>query len=825
MNKLYLKLIELGELTINVRATGYYINEPYRLSNDEFRELEDFASTFDIELKRTLYETVYNGRKIPPRISVYLKNRQPDTPIYFFNTFIEDRLNRQAESIEAIDYAEMMQAINNELRWISKSPKTITFNNGNKIDKGENIYEFDVTDAQYKQIKHVDECTVKYQEADYSGNITGKSNKKLKLFIKNKENLPENLDSVTLEWVASATYEFMKKRIMKNNNKVSDIQNLILFPVNKMIENNVQSLIYDNKETNRNQKHTIQQSFKNKVSYIWGPPGTGKTTTIMQIASNLINQGNRVLFVSNANRAVDLGVIELIDNLNKNFQDISIKKLITRYGAPFIENDDNLNEVFFDNQIKVKREELLIKINPTVEKRNKYKKLKHEINEIKETKENLDELKESIKRVQNAILMKKDEKNKYIQPENALVLAAKKIFNTELNEEKIKTIDKQLGKLEIRLERLNKELEVLKETGIISEIKSKLIEFSNLKTWIEQEFKGENELDNYIIKQTEVDKKEEIKSRKFIAATISKVITNNLLFEDTSYDTLIVDEASMIGVTPILVLAMLINKNIIIAGDPRQLPPITQNQTSDISKKWMGTDIFNIVGREENLMHWHQNNLNITFFLNQQYRMKPALGDFISQNFYEGELISEKTDIEEPYLFFADTTNNQIGRWEGERGLNVYNISHVEKIIELLNYIFTSGLTIEGTDTPLTDEHIGIITPINSAAKYIRQELDETKNYKNIEVGTIHTFQGREKEIIIFDTVMGGDLDFKIRPYDQTRTGHNVKKLLNVAFSRTKDKLFIVCDLNHFERQYTTPNGNQFIYNCLRNFKHISEIL
>ena len=70
---------------------------------------------------------------------------------------------------------------------------------------------------------------------------------------------------------------------------------------------------YDLKEINKEQKESVNKSLKNKVSFIWGPPGTGKTSTIAQIASNLVNMKKNVLFVSNTNRAVDVGLITIIN--------------------------------------------------------------------------------------------------------------------------------------------------------------------------------------------------------------------------------------------------------------------------------------------------------------------------------------------------------------------------------------------------------------------------------------------------------------------------------------------------------------------------------
>ena len=56
---------------------------------------------------------------------------------------------------------------------------------------------------------------------------------------------------------------------------------------------------------NASQKLAVQRALGNRVSVIEGPPGTGKTQTILNIVANLLMQGKTVGVVSNNNAAVD----------------------------------------------------------------------------------------------------------------------------------------------------------------------------------------------------------------------------------------------------------------------------------------------------------------------------------------------------------------------------------------------------------------------------------------------------------------------------------------------------------------------------------------
>ena len=61
--------------------------------------------------------------------------------------------------------------------------------------------------------------------------------------------------------------------------KISDI------PKEKELD--IQDLINENIELNKNQKNTIINCFKNKFSLIKGPPGTGKSTVLTALTYHL----------------------------------------------------------------------------------------------------------------------------------------------------------------------------------------------------------------------------------------------------------------------------------------------------------------------------------------------------------------------------------------------------------------------------------------------------------------------------------------------------------------------------------------------------------
>lgn len=64
------------------------------------------------------------------------------------------------------------------------------------------------------------------------------------------------------------------------------------------------SYIYPFK-TNYSQYKAIKNAFSHKISVIEGPPGTGKTQTILNLVANIVIQGQTVAIVSNNNSAFE----------------------------------------------------------------------------------------------------------------------------------------------------------------------------------------------------------------------------------------------------------------------------------------------------------------------------------------------------------------------------------------------------------------------------------------------------------------------------------------------------------------------------------------
>ena len=132
----------------------------------------------------------------------------------------------------------------------------------------------------------------------------------------------------------------------------------------------------------------------------------------------------------------------------------------------------------------------------------------------------------------------------------------------------------------------------------------------------------------------------------------------------------------------------------------------------------------------------------------------------------------------------ANSTKSGCSRYniDEARGIAKWIKENYDDICNAYSYNLNDGETLKENDI------FGIITPFKSQvgiiSKVLKQELGKRSN--NIVVGTVHTFQGAERNIIIFSSVYGkNDGCFFI---------NKNKSLMNVAVSRAKDSFLVFGD-------------------------------
>ena len=90
------------------------------------------------------------------------------------------------------------------------------------------------------------------------------------------------------------------------------------------------------------QYQAVQTALTSPVSYIWGPPGTGKTWTLAHAVSALVRQGKRILIVAPTNNAIDNSLRTVLQVMEKKGDSID---QVIRCGIPTVSFEREYSEV------------------------------------------------------------------------------------------------------------------------------------------------------------------------------------------------------------------------------------------------------------------------------------------------------------------------------------------------------------------------------------------------------------------------------------------------------------------------------------------------
>jgi len=539
---------------------------------------------------------------------------------------------------------------------------------------------------------------------------------------------------------------------------------------------------------NLSQKKALENAFVNRISIIEGPPGTGKTQTILNILANAILKNLTIAVVSNNNSATD-NVYEKLEK--KGLSSLCAKLGKNKNTKKFVEEQLKIKpypkDWCLDNQeeerLKQKLLNSYLQIEFYLQEKNEIAKIKQELTALKLEenyfKKSIDSKKlEKIEipnfkadKLHNYLLFLNRQKNKNTYFSNIVCLKSKVFYQFYKPDLKINSIKDILDKIEEKYyERKKEELEnLLKEKE--SNLENKKLEelFETYTEWSMKLFKN-IVYKNYNNKQIYEEKtlketKEFIKDYPIILSTTYSL--RNCVKEDFLFDYLIVDESSQVDLVsafPALTLA----KNIIVVGDGKQLPNIIDSKKiklfEQIYSKYDLKKYFNYT--KNSLLEMTKQIEDVpSVTLKEHYRCHPLIINFCNQKYYNNELIIlSKENNKNPIKQYRCVPGNH-ARKEGNSYYNVRQYSVIKKEV------------IKNEQIDTYNDSVGIVTPYKPQKKYLIKQFEDT----NMAIDTVHGFQGKEKDIIIFSTVANEITKFLDNPNS-----------INVAISRAVKKLYLV---------------------------------
>ncbi len=275
---------------------------------------------------------------------------------------------------------------------------------------------------------------------------------------------------------------------------------------------------------------------------------------------------------------------------------------------------------------------------------------------------------------------------------------------------------------------------------------------------------------------------------KLIKAIVSEIINDaNLIaatavsschyfLDDTEFDIVIMDEASQVA-SFMSLLPLSKCKKFVLVGDNKQLQPIEE----EISKE-MNLSIFN------RLFEMYP---NASTLLTTQYRMHKTIAQIASEMFYEGKLKTSEKVAERilslkvgkhqflnPKLPVVFVDTSRVEYYENEVGSSCSNTKEAKYVTYIVSLFIKNG--IKTAD-------IGVVTPYVKHKLLIKEFLKDIK-INDVEVDTVHKFQGREKDIIIMSFARSKKYSF---PQYKLKFIEN-ETLVNVSITRAKNKLILV---------------------------------
>lgn len=528
---------------------------------------------------------------------------------------------------------------------------------------------------------------------------------------------------------------------------------------------------------NRSQINAVEAAFRSQISVIEGPPGTGKTQTILTIVANAVVAGKTVAVVSQGNSAVD--------NVWEKLNECGLGHLMAQLGSSetrdkFFEDPPPWPVEEVEQCISLSDlQELKTKLDRLIDARTTLARLQAEIREIMVESERLRDWRNecglasvvSFERYRLSPSKAADlmayfsyMQDSHVRLKDRVELLFKfKIFRTKFfasREARLAAFfELQVYFYEKILELKKGELEayeqLLREESF-EHLKDRLTKESMRYFKWHLHLRAGNSAD--LNARNYKNKFDEFINRFPIIGSSTHSIVNSIA-QGTLLDYVIIDEASMQDIVP-GILALGCAKNAIIVGDSKQLPHIPQATGLEPPS--------NVYDCEK---HSLLKSCSLVFsdriprtLLREHYRCDPRIIEFCNQQFYGGELIPMVSDSDDTAMMLIVTSKGNNARGNA-------NQRELDSYLEVEKHSDALGVTKNGR---------GFIAPYRAQV-----DLAERCLPSDFVRRTVHKFQGRECDEIVYSTV----LDKKRVNQEEGRQAFvDDPCMVNVAVSRAKKR-------------------------------------
>lgn len=547
---------------------------------------------------------------------------------------------------------------------------------------------------------------------------------------------------------------------------------------------------------NESQLAAVENAFRAQISVVEGPPGTGKTQTILNILANIVLRGQTVAVLSNTNSAVK--------NVHEKLKKCGLGHLVADLG-----NQDNRNDFFAalppqptgDGETERaptldEVQGLLAQVKQHLFDKNRSAQLQAELDELAVERRYLLQW-----QVENGVQAATPLHRYGLSPRKTADLMA---YLAHLGKRRIRIKDRielllnfgifrtasfasddarltafhslQMHYYERALQDKETELQACRARLQHADFDHSLQKLKTASMWhLKQHLHGRPQTSDCFDAKTYRKQFDAFLQRFPILCSGTHSIINSI-GTGAILDYVIIDEASLQDIVP-GVLALGCAKNLIVVGDSRQLAHIPELLGLPAPAEAYDCERYSLL---DSCIHVFKDTLPRTL-LKEHYRCHPRIIQFCNQQFYDNALIPMTEDKGEAPLRLVVTA-------KGNHTRENTNVRELDSLLALLDD--------DGEPFAIDPEGRGFIAPFRAQVA-----LSDARLPQDFKKDTVHKFQGRECDEIVFSTV----LDRKRYNQSQRRLDFvDDPRMVNVAVSRARHRFTLVTG----DEVFTSNNGH-----------------
>ena len=626
------------------------------------------------------------------------------------------------------------------------------------------------------------------------------------------------------------------------------------------------------------QLNVVKNVENTKLVSVFGPPGTGKSQTIVNLVSHLIANGKTVLVASRMDKAVDV-VAERLNELGAPFLALRAGRLNYQKELSMQLQDLLSGKVDLNDGIEHSimcdvhdMESLLKTVHEMEQKAEQIIKLENEWTGINEEikleepnhrnhqyiKFNLknDEIK-TIEEIINTLTTNIEKAGFFASLKNGSSLnKLKKIIKTnfEVNNENLMILKTELefAKLICKARMIETEIQTIGNIHIISEqlrtmrkkqrklaidiLKCKRREA--LKSLMQDSIKRQR---LFVHSKSLVERKKNLQNRLLETEDFKPLleafpcwcvttynVSGSLPLKPGLFDVVIIDEASQCDIAsafPILYRA----KKAVVVGDDKQLPHLSfleKAKEQSFMSQYGINDRYQLMWRfRTNSMFDLANYYSMhPVLLDEHFRSLPPIINYSNKEFYGNRIkVMRRNDNTSKVIEAVVVPDGKVDS-DATR-----NLPEIEALVKRLHEIVIE----DERKNPENPVSIGIISPFRAQVEQLKisvsKVLSEHMMEKHqIEIGTAHTFQGDERDIMLISWA------YAQNSYPQSLIFLQKPNLFNVAITRARFKTINFISKNprelpegilrsyfgfieEYENRYSLIHSDEFDENIYKN--------